>query len=205
MKSLRPETKTSGSLETHVPAGIGREDRCSDVRTAPIDMQAGGKPHDLLDRAVIGSVRVLVGSEVGGVQAAAFAERHARNSAERAIWAALHALELQTRVAIHERLGDAAARFTTTVRVANIVGQANGAAVTLLPHRFQMRSLVLATKLFIPHFRKLAQHFADGPRAAFFHYVLAHELAIAELGRRVLTHDNHPLAPVEALLGNVPT
>jgi hypothetical protein len=76
--------------------------------------------------------------------------------------------------------------------------------VTVLPHQLQMRSLVVATKPFIPHFRRLDQHFADGPRAAFFHYVLAHELAIAELGRRVLRHDEDPLAPVEALLGNVP-
>jgi len=161
-------------------------------------------PDDLLDRAVIRSVRVLVGSEVGGVQAAAFAERHARNGAERAIWAALHELELQTRDAVYGQLGDAAARFTTTERVANTVGTGNGAAVTVLPHQLQMRSLVLATKPFIPHFRKLDQHFADGPRAAFFHYVLAHELAIAELGRRVLAHDEDPLAPVQALLGNVP-
>jgi hypothetical protein len=161
-------------------------------------------PDDLLDRAVVRSVRVLVGSEVGGVQAAAFAERHARNAAERAIWAALHELELQTRDAVYEQLGDAAARFTTAERVANTVGTANGAAVTVLPHQLQMRSLVVATKPFIPHFRKLDQHFADGPRAAFFRYVLAHELAIAELGRRVLTHDEDPLAPVEALLGNVP-
>jgi hypothetical protein len=161
-------------------------------------------PDDLLDRAVIRSVRVLVGSEVGGVAAAAFAERHARNAAERAIWGALHELELQTRDGIYEQLGDAAVRFTTAERVANTVGTANGAAVTVLPHRWQMRSLVVATKPFIPHFRKLDQHFADGPRAAFFHYVLAHELAIAELGRRVLTHDEDPLAPVEALLGNVP-
>jgi hypothetical protein len=78
------------------------------------------------------------------------------------------------------------------------------AAVTVLPHQLQMRSLVVATKPFIPHFRKLDQHFADGPRAAFFDYVLAHEAAIAERGRRVLTHDEDPLAPVEALLGNVP-
>jgi hypothetical protein len=161
-------------------------------------------PDDLLDRAVIRSVRVLIGSEVGGAQAAAFAERHARNAAERAIWAALHELELQTRDAVFEQLGDAATRFSTTERAANTVGTANGAAVTLLPHRLQMRSLVLATKPFIPHFRKLDQHFADGPRAAFFHYVLAHELAIAELGRRMLTHDEDPLAPVKALLGNIP-
>jgi hypothetical protein len=161
-------------------------------------------PDDLLDRAVIRSVRVLVGSEVGGVQAAAFAELHARNAAERAIWAALHELELQTRDAVYEQLGDAAARFTTAEWVANALGTANGAAVTVLPHQLQMRSLVVATKPFIPHFRKLDQHFAGGPRGAFFHYVLGHELAIAEVGRRVLTHDDDPLAPVEALLGNVP-
>jgi len=55
-----------------------------------------------------------------------------------------------------------------------------------------------------PHFRKLDRHFAGSPWATFFHYVLAHELAIAELGRRVLTNHDEPLAPVEALLGNVP-
>jgi hypothetical protein len=161
-------------------------------------------PEDLSDRAVVRSVRVLVGSEVGGVRAAAFAERHARKPAERTIWAALHQLELQTRDAVYQQLGDAAARFTTTEQIATTVGTANGAAVTALPHRLQMHSLVMATKPFVRHFRKLDQHFADGPRAAFFHYVLAHELAIAELGRRVLTHDEDPLAPVEALLGNVP-
>jgi hypothetical protein len=163
-----------------------------------------GVPDDLLDSAIVGSVRVLVGSEVGGVAAAAFAERHARNAGERVIWAALHQLELQTRDAVYEQLGGAAARFTMTERFSNAGGTANGAAVTVLPHRLQMRALVVATKPFIPHFRKLDGHFADGPRAAFFHYVLAHELAIAELGRRVLTHDDDPLAPVEALLGNVP-
>ncbi|OBG99617.1 hypothetical protein A5696_18270 [Mycobacterium sp. E2699] len=161
-------------------------------------------PDDLLDRKVIRSVRVLVGSEVGGVQAAAFAERHARNAAERDIWAALRELELQTREAVFDQLGGAAARFTATKRMAKTLGGANGAAVTVLPHQMQMRSLVVATKLFIPHFRKLDQHFAGGPRAAFFHYVLAHELAIAELGRRALTHDEDPLTPVEALLGDVP-
>jgi hypothetical protein len=161
-------------------------------------------PDDLLDRAVIRSVRILVASEVGGVAAAAFAERHAPNAAQRAIWAALHELELQTRDAIYEQLGHAATRFTTAERLANTIGTANGAAVTVLPQQLQIRSLVVATKPFIPHFRKLDQHFADGPRAAFFHYVLAHELAIAELGRRMLTHDEDPLAPVEALLGNVP-
>jgi hypothetical protein len=76
--------------------------------------------------------------------------------------------------------------------------------VAIQPHRLQMESLVIGTKPFVPHFRKLNAHFADGSRAAFFEYILAHELAIAELGRRALAHDDNPLAPVEALLGNVP-
>jgi hypothetical protein len=161
-------------------------------------------PGDLLDGKVIRSVRVLVVSELLGVEAAAFAERHARRPAERAIWAALHELELQTRDAVYQQLGDVATKFRMAQRVATSAGTANGAAVTMLPHRLQMRSLVVATKPFIPHFRKLDQHFANGPRAAFFRYVLAHELAIAELGRRVLRHDDDPMAPVTALLGNVP-
>ena len=44
----------------------------------------------------------------------------------------------------------------------------------------------------------------DSSHAPFFDYVLAHEYAIAELGRRALTHDDDAVAPVEALLGNVP-
>ena len=158
----------------------------------------------LLAGDIIRSVRVLVVSEVFGVEAAAFAERHASNAAQRQIWALLHELERQTRDAIYDRLGDTAGRFAMAARVANASGTANGAAVTVLPHRVQMRSLVMATKPFLPHFRKLDRHFADTPGATFFHYVLAHELAIAELGRRVLTNQDEPLAPVEALLGNVP-
>ncbi|MGO8963719.1 hypothetical protein [Mycobacterium sp.] len=158
----------------------------------------------LLAGNIIRSVRILVVSEVFGAEASAFAERHARDAAQRRIWAVLHELERQTRDAIYDRLGDTAGRFATAARIANASGTANGAAVMALPHRLQMRSLVVATKPFLPHFRKLDRHFAGSPWAAFFHYVLAHELAIAELGRRVLADHDEPLAPVEALLGNVP-
>jgi hypothetical protein len=157
------------------------------------------------DPVIARSIHVLVGSEVGGVQAAAFAERHARNAGERSTWSALHALELQTRDAVYRKLGDTAARFAATERFAGAVGAANAAAGTLLPHRLQMRSLMMATKPFVRHFHRLDQYFAGSSQAGFFHYVLAHELAIAESARRVLTHDDHPLGPIEALLGNVPT
>ena len=67
-----------------------------------------------------------------------------------------------------------------------------------------MRALMMATKPFVPHFRRLEKHFAGSSRSAFFSYVLAHELAIAELGKRELAHNDDALLPVEALLGNVP-
>lgn len=159
---------------------------------------------DSLSRNVIRSVRILVVSEVLGAEAAAFAERHARNAAQREIWAALHELERQTRDATYDRLGDTAGRFATAAHLANAGGAANGVAVTALPHRLQMHSLIMATKPFLPHFRRLDRYFATTSQAAFFRYVLAHELAIAELGRRVLTHHDNTLAPVQALLGSVP-
>jgi hypothetical protein len=108
----------------------------------------------LLAGNIIRSVRILVVSEVFGAEAAAFAERHARNAAQRRIWAVLHELERLTRDAIYGRLGDTAGRFATAARVANASGTANRAAVTALPHRRQMRSLVVATKPFLPALRR---------------------------------------------------
>jgi hypothetical protein len=82
---------------------------------------------------------------------------------------------------------------------------ASGASLWVMPRRLQMGSHVLGTKPFIPHFRRLNEHFADSAQAQFFNYVLAHECAIAELGRRALAHDDDAVAPVEKLLGNVPS
>jgi hypothetical protein len=169
-----------------------------------VSMTNGRLPNDLTDPAIVRSVRVLVESEVSGARAAGFAERHARNSRERSIWAALYELEEQTRVAVYEHLGDAAASFTTTERIAKQLGNVSGAAVAIMPHQLQMRALVMATKPFVPHFRRLEKHFAASSRSAFFSYVLAHELAIAELGKRELARNDDALVPVEALLGNVP-
>ena len=159
---------------------------------------------DLLDPAIAGSVRVLVESEVAGERMFATAERHARVAADRRLWEALHALEVQTRAAVFHQLGDDAARFGVSERIARAAGNAGGSGLALLPRPWQMRSLVIGTKAFVPTFRKLDDHFAAGPRSAFFSYVLAHELAIAEAGRRALAHDPDPVAPVAALLGNVP-
>jgi hypothetical protein len=160
---------------------------------------------DLLDPAVAGSIRVLLVSEVMGVATFGIAERCARGARDRHIWSVLHALEEQTRAAVFDCLGEDAARLVYSERLARAVGTTSGSGLSVLPRRLQMRSLILGTKPFLPHFRKLDAHFAAGPRGPFFAYVLAHEQAIAELGRRALAHDDNPTAPVEALLGAVPS
>ncbi len=159
----------------------------------------------LLDPAVRRSMRVLVVSEVLGEQVFGIAERHARTKSDRRMWHALHALEVQTRDAVFARLGEDVERFARASRVARVAAMASGSGLWILPRPLQFRSLVLSTKPFVPHFRRLDEHFAGSAQAPFFGYILAHEYAIAELGRRALADDGNALAPVETLLGNVPT
>jgi hypothetical protein len=160
---------------------------------------------DLLDPGVRRSMRVLVESEVMGERLFGIAERHARTQVDRRLWASLHALEEQTRDAVFARLGVNIDRFARAARVARVAGMASGSSLWVMPRPLQMRSLVLGTKPFVPHFRRLNEHFADSAQAPFFNYVLAHEYAIAELGRRALAHDDDALVAVEKLLDNVPS
>jgi hypothetical protein len=148
---------------------------------------------------------VLIASEVFGVEVFARAERHGRTPADRHLWAALYELETQTRAAVFDRLAAEVAQFRTSQRLATVVGVASGTAMPLLPRRLQLRSVVLGTMPFVPHFQRLDSHFADTPHSAFFGYVLAHEYAIANLGKLALARHDNPAAPVEALLGRVPS
>jgi hypothetical protein len=159
---------------------------------------------DLLDTAVRRSMRVLVQSEVMGERLFGIVERHARTKRDRRMWGALHALEEQTRAAVFERYGADIDRVAYASGIGDLAGVAGGAGLWLMPRPVQLRSLVLGTKPFVPHFRRLDAHFAGTADAPFFSYVLAHEYAIAESGRRALTQADEALAPVEALLGNVP-
>ena len=113
-------------------------------------------------------------------------------------------LKSRPRAAVFAKLGADIDRFGYRARVANVAGIASGSGLWLMPRPLQLRSLVLGTKPFALHFRRLDDHFADSAQAPFFSYVLAHEYAIAELGRRALSDAGDALAPVEALLGNVP-
>jgi hypothetical protein len=97
----------------------------------------------------------------------------------------LHELELQTRDAVYEQLGDAAARFTTAERIANARRYSerrcrDGIASSVADAFTRPRDEAGISRTS----GNSTSNFADSPRAAFFHYVLAHELAIAELGAR---------------------
>lgn len=154
----------------------------------------------LTDASVRRDLRILLISEVGGVEAFAAAERSAKSSAERTMWEALRALEVKTRTAVYDNLGELAEQFATSERAAKLLGKASGVSLAVLPHRLQMHSLSNATKAFLPGFQKLHNHFRDTSLEPFFGFVVAHEKAIAEVGHRGLHDDRQRLDSVEALL-----
>lgn len=149
------------------------------------------------------SLRLLIGSEVFGVEVFSRAERRS-SLTDRPLWAALHELERQTRAAALERLAPEVHAFNRSNRAGQLAGKASGNGMSALPRALQMRSVVTGTKPFMPHFKRLAAHFAGTERAPFFDYVVAHELAIAEAGRRALAREDRPGRGVEVLLGAIP-
>jgi len=163
------------------------------------------EPSDLLAPVTVHDMRVLVVSEGFGVQLFGVAERLAHNRRDREVWSALHELERQTRAAVFDVLGEHVHHFVARDKLAGAVGVVSGSGLALLPRRLQMRALIEGTRPFMPPFERLVQHFAGTHRAEFFDYVLAHERAIVQVGRRSLAgDDDSTLAPVEALLGAVP-
>lgn len=162
------------------------------------------RSHDSPPPAVRRSIRLLIASEIFGVEVFGHAERHARTPADRANWQALHDLEAQTRAAVFARLEEEVERFTRDARIARAIGVTSGASMSALPRPLQLRSVVLGTKPFFPHFRRLERHFAGTPQERFFGYIVQHETAIADFGTKALAGDDHPAAAVEALIGNVP-
>jgi hypothetical protein len=155
---------------------------------------------DLTDPSIRKDLRILLVSEVGGVEVFAAAERTAKNAWDRSMWEALHALEVKTRTAVYENLGDVAEQFSISKRATEIVGHGGGVGLALIPPRLQLRTLVAGTKAFLPRFVKLHNHFRGTGLEEFFGFVVAHEKAIAEVGNRGLARDPARLSAVEALL-----
>lgn len=157
---------------------------------------------DLSDPSVRDGLRTLVASEAGGVEIFAAAARRARNGRERVTWETLHALEARTRAVVWDVLGEQIERFAAAERVARVSGAAAGYGLAAMPRFLQMRSLTVSTRAFLPDFVKLREHFAGGPTAEVFEFVVAHELAIAEIGRRGAAGDPALLQPAELLLND---
>jgi hypothetical protein len=154
----------------------------------------------LTDPSIQGDLRILLISEVGGVEAFTAAEHGAATIADRKTWMALRALEIKTRSAVYANLGEIADRFATSEQAAVTLGRASGACLALMPRRMQLYTLTTATKAFLPRFEKLHRHFHDTEFEPFFAFVVAHEKAIADVGRRGLRGDQEPLVAVETLL-----
>jgi hypothetical protein len=155
----------------------------------------------LMDPAIRNDLRVLLISEAGGVETFAAAERFAKNPGERTMWGALHALEVKTRAAVYEHLGEVTAQFRLCERTAELLGQAGGIGLAHLPPRIQLRTLSAGTKAFLPTFERLQNRFRGTDLETFFAFVVAHENAIAEVGRRGLASLPGHLDPVNELLG----
>ena len=158
----------------------------------------------MVSPATLSDIRMLVLSEGFGTQLFAVAERLTVYRRDKQMWDALHALECQTRAAVFNVLGDQVQHFASRDRLARSVGGVTATGLAVLPRRAQMLALVKGTQPFLQCFQRLAGRFAGTEHAAFFDYVLAHERAIADVGRRQLAGEAQPLAAVEALLGNVP-
>jgi hypothetical protein len=145
------------------------------------------------------ALRVLLVSEVGGIESFAGAARGSGRG-DREMWEALHALEVQTKAAADEHLGDLVEEFARSEAAAEVLGKASGVALSHLPKRLQMQALTSGTKPFMPFFLRLEDHFADTPDGSFFSYVVAHERAISDVGRRMREGRDEPLRKVEELL-----
>ncbi len=75
----------------------------------------------------------------------------------------------------------------------------------LLPYRLQLRTFGWVSKRYLPVFHRLARHYVGTEEAAFFDYVVQHELAIIEFASNALADARGPLDSVLRLLdGGVP-
>jgi hypothetical protein len=177
---------------------------------AEVDLDANAVGHtrgmaaEALAPGIARSIRILIASEIFGVEVFGRAARHASAPVDRQLWSALYELEAQTRAAVFDRLGAEVHTFRAGQRLAMGAGVAGGIAMPWLPRRLQLHSVVSGAQPFMRHFQRLDAYFAGTPQASFFGYVLAHERAIIELGKRALAGQDNAGGAVEALLGHVP-
>tara|TARA_R110000772_G_scaffold127819_1_gene235235 strand:- start:1162 stop:1626 length:465 start_codon:yes stop_codon:yes gene_type:complete len=110
-------------------------------------------------------------------------------------WIALAKLETQTK----ERYLAHVKTHQPYPYPSRLTGFAFGLLLAALPWRTSMRLLDEGTQPLIKVFSRLLESSTESSKA-FFHYVAAHELAIAGFAQRELAGEPDSLAPVRALL-----
>ncbi|GAD86784.1 hypothetical protein [Nocardia asteroides] len=135
---------------------------------------------------IAADLRRLVESEDLGSSFFAAAADHAAVPRHRAGWQALHELEIRTQAGVGAFLERVHPAIPSTNAVADTVGRIGGSGLHVLPYGLQLRAVRETTTRYLPAFHRLAHYYADTAEAAFFDYVVRHELAIIEFTSHAL-------------------
>lgn len=149
----------------------------------------------------------LIESEALGASMFATAARLTREPSRQRGWELLHELEVRTDAGVtaflrrHELTPPAA----LSTGLAGAAGSVGAHGLRWAPYAVQLDTVRLGTRRYLPAFRRLAEHFRGTDEAAFFDYVVRHELAIIDFTTTALTGARGALDPVQRLLdGDVP-
>jgi hypothetical protein len=112
----------------------------------------------------------------------------------------LRDLEIRTNCAVGRFIERAALDLRPSNLAARASGTAAGAGGLLLPDAVHLRLLKRGTGRYLPAFRRLADHYRRTDNAAFFTYVVDHELAIIAYTQGALRRDRHAIDYVRRVL-----
>ena len=147
----------------------------------------------------------LVESEEFGTSVFETAAKLTRSDRTQGAWSALRDLEKQTNAGVAAFVARSGLALKPTNAVARAAGSSSGTGMQLLPYRLQLRTFGWVSKRYLPVFHRLARHYVGTEEAAFFDYVVQHELAIIEFASNALADARGPLDSVLRLLdGGVP-
>lgn len=153
-----------------------------------------------LPPAIARDLARLVESEELGTSVFGAAARVTRSDRHRRSWNALRDLEIQTNAGVADFIARSGLELKPTNTLARAAGSTGGAGLQLLPYGLQLRAVRLPADRYLPAFHRLARYYEGTEEAAFFDYVVQHELAIIEFTGKALADARGPLDPVLRLL-----
>lgn len=163
-------------------------------------MKGPALPHPPLPTQVKRDLARLVESEALGEGFFATAARLSGNDLERRAWGSLRDLEIQTQAGVRSFLERAELPGRAQNRLASTAGVSGATGLRLTPFRTRLKVIRHGTDRYLPAFHRLADHYSGTEHAAFFDYVVAHELAIISFTTDALAEERQALDPVLRLL-----